>query len=87
VNDRDDVDASAAAVHRRDAAQVIRWIFVLAIVAALVAVAMDNRDEVRVGTCSARPTLRSGSFSSLRPSPAWRSDRCSSSLALRHAPA
>jgi uncharacterized integral membrane protein len=49
VNDRDDVGQRAAAVHRRDAAQVIRLVVVLAIVAALVAVAMDNRDDVRVG--------------------------------------
>ena len=47
--DRDDVDRNAGAVHRRDAAQVMRLVIVLIIVAALVVVAMDNRDDVRVG--------------------------------------
>jgi uncharacterized integral membrane protein len=45
----DDVGEHAGAVHRHDAALIIRWIFIAAIVVALVVVAMDNRDDVRVG--------------------------------------
>ena len=45
----DDVVEHAGAVHRRDAAMIIRWVFIAAIVVALVLVAMDNRDDVRVG--------------------------------------
>lgn len=45
----DDVVEHAGAVHRRDAALIIRWVLIAAIVAALVLVAMDNRDDVRVG--------------------------------------
>ena len=45
----DDVVEHAGAVHRHDAAMIIRWLFIAAIVVALVLVAMDNRDDVRVG--------------------------------------
>ena len=45
----DDVVEHAGAVHRRDAAMIIRWVFIAAIVVALLLVAMDNRDDVRVG--------------------------------------
>jgi uncharacterized integral membrane protein len=45
----DEVSEHAAAVHRRDVAHIIRWIFILLILAALIAVGMDNRDDVRVG--------------------------------------
>jgi uncharacterized integral membrane protein len=45
----DDVGEHAGAVHRRDAAQLIRWLLIAAIVAAVVVVAMDNRKDVRVG--------------------------------------
>jgi uncharacterized integral membrane protein len=45
----DDVAEHAGAVHRRDVVQLVRWLFVAAIVAALVAVGMDNRDDTRVG--------------------------------------
>ncbi len=45
----DDVVEHAGAVHRRDAAMIIRWVLIAAIVVALVLVAMDNRDDVRVG--------------------------------------
>ena len=45
----DDVGEHAGAVHRRDAAQLIRWVFIAAIVAAIVVIAMDNSDDVRVG--------------------------------------
>jgi uncharacterized integral membrane protein len=45
----DDVIENAGAVHRHDAAQVLRWLFIAAIVAALIVVGMDNRDNVRVG--------------------------------------
>ncbi len=45
----DDVVEHAGAVHRRDAALIIRWVLIAAIVVALVLVAMDNRDDVRVG--------------------------------------
>ena len=49
MSDRDDASVHAGAVHRRDAAQLIRWIFIAAIVVVLVVVAMDNRKDVRVG--------------------------------------
>ncbi len=45
----DDVVEHAGAVHRRDAALIIRWVFIAAIVVAIVLVAMDNRDDVRIG--------------------------------------
>jgi uncharacterized integral membrane protein len=45
----DEVGEHASAVHRRDAALLIRWILIAAIVVAIVVVAMDNRDDVRVG--------------------------------------
>ncbi len=49
MDERDEVDRHAAAVHRRDIGRVIRLLIIAAIVAALVAVAMDNRDDVRIG--------------------------------------
>jgi uncharacterized integral membrane protein len=49
MSDRDDASVHAGAVHRRDVAQLIRWLFIAAIVVVLVLVAMDNRDDVRVG--------------------------------------
>lgn len=49
MNDGDDIDRAAGAVHRRDAAQVIKLLIVVAIVAAIIVVAMDNREDVRVG--------------------------------------
>jgi uncharacterized integral membrane protein len=39
----------AGAVHRHDFAVLLRWLFIAAIVVALVVVAMDNRNDVRVG--------------------------------------
>ncbi len=45
----DDVGEHAGAVHRRDAAQLIRWVFIAAIVAVIVVIAMDNSNDVRVG--------------------------------------
>jgi uncharacterized integral membrane protein len=45
----DEAGEHAGAVHRRDAALLIRWILIAAIVVAIVVVAMDNRDNVRVG--------------------------------------
>lgn len=45
----DDAGEHAGAVHRRDAALLIRWILIAAIVVVIVVVAMDNRDDVRVG--------------------------------------
>jgi uncharacterized integral membrane protein len=45
----DDVAEHASAVHRRDVAQLVRWIFIAAIVVGLVLVAMDNRDDVPLG--------------------------------------
>ena len=45
----DDVAEHAGAVHRRDFALILRWLFIAAIVVVIVAVAMDNRDKVRVG--------------------------------------
>lgn len=49
MNDRDVTDQHTSAVHRRDTAQVFRLVVVAAIVVAIVAVAMDNRDDVRLG--------------------------------------
>src|SRR5215213_3081577 len=49
MDDRDDIDRHAGAVHRRDATQIARLILVVAIVVVLVVVAMDNRDDVRIG--------------------------------------
>lgn len=49
MSDRDDVSVHSGAVHRHDAAQLIRWIFIAAIVVVLVVVAMDNRKDVPVG--------------------------------------
>ena len=45
----DDVAEHTGAVHRRDFALLIRWLFIAAIVVALVLVAMDNTDPVSVG--------------------------------------
>ena len=45
----DDVAEHAGAVHRHDFALLIRWLFIAAIVVALVAVAMDNTKHVDVG--------------------------------------
>lgn len=45
----DDVGEHAGAVHRRDAGRLLRLLFIAAIVAAIVVVALDNRDDVRVG--------------------------------------
>ena len=45
----DDVVEHAGAVHRHDAMQLIRWVLIAAIVVGLILVAMDNRDDVRVG--------------------------------------
>jgi uncharacterized integral membrane protein len=45
----DEIGEHAGAVHRHDVAQLIRWVFIAAIVVGLVLVGMDNRDDVRVG--------------------------------------
>jgi uncharacterized integral membrane protein len=45
----DEISEHAGAVHRHDLAQLFRWLFIAAIVAVMVIVAMDNRDNVRVG--------------------------------------
>ena len=51
MNDHDDtVDSSTArAVHRRDIGRIVRLVLAIALVVALVAVALDNTDDVRVG--------------------------------------
>ena len=49
MNDRDEVDRNTAAVHRRDVGRIIRMIVVVALVAVLVVVALDNRNKARVG--------------------------------------
>jgi uncharacterized integral membrane protein len=46
---RADVEEHSSAVHRRDAAQIFRWLIVAAIVVAIVVVARDNRTDTRVG--------------------------------------
>ena len=45
----DEINDHAGAVHRHDFAQLVRWVFIAAIVAVVVVVAMDNRHDVRVG--------------------------------------
>jgi uncharacterized integral membrane protein len=45
----DDASEYSGAVHRRDAARLIRFLLVALIVVAIVLVAMDNRDDVRLG--------------------------------------
>lgn len=45
----DDVERSTAEVHRRDAARTVRSVLVLAVLAVLVAFAIDNRGDTRVG--------------------------------------
>lgn len=51
MNDHnDDLEASdVRAVHRRDAGRMFRLVLALALIAALVIVAFDNRSDVRVG--------------------------------------
>lgn len=44
-----DIAEHAGAVHRRDAAQLFRWLFIAAIVVVIVLVAMDNRTDVPLG--------------------------------------
>jgi uncharacterized integral membrane protein len=44
-----EIDDHAGEVHRRDLARVIRVIVIVAIVAALVVVAVDNREDTRLG--------------------------------------
>jgi uncharacterized integral membrane protein len=45
----DEVGEHAGAVHRRDAARLLRWLFIAAAVVAIVVVGLDNRKDVRVG--------------------------------------
>lgn len=45
----DDVDRHSAAVHRRDVARILRFVVALAVVAVIVLLALDNRDDTRVG--------------------------------------
>lgn len=45
----DEVDRYTAAVHRRDIARLVRFAFALAVVAMIVLLALDNRDDARIG--------------------------------------
>jgi len=45
----DDISEHSGAVHRRDAGRVIRMVLIVAIAVAIIVVALDNRDDVRVG--------------------------------------
>ncbi len=47
--EHDEVDRISGAVHRRDLARIVRLAVVVALVVAFVAVALDNRADVRVG--------------------------------------
>ncbi len=47
--DQDDIDKASGAVHRRDLARIVQLVVVAALVIAFVVVALDNRDEVRLG--------------------------------------
>jgi len=44
-----DVDEYTARVHRRDAWRLIRFVAIAAVVVVVVAIAVDNRDDVRLG--------------------------------------
>lgn len=48
MNDRD-VEEISAAVHRRDTRRIVRLVAIVLIAGALVAVALDNREDVRIG--------------------------------------
>jgi uncharacterized integral membrane protein len=45
----DDVERHSAAVHRRDVARLARFVIAAALVAVIVLLALDNRDDTRVG--------------------------------------
>lgn len=45
----DDVERHSAGVHRRDLARLIRFVIALGVVAVIVLLALDNRDDTRVG--------------------------------------
>lgn len=47
--ERDDIDGASGAVHRRDLARIVQLVAVTALIAAFIAVAVDNRADVRVG--------------------------------------
>ncbi len=47
--EHDEVERNRGAVHRRDLAGIVRLVVVVALVVAFVAVALDNRGDVRVG--------------------------------------
>lgn len=44
-----DVEEYAGKVHRRDARRLIRLAAIVALIVAIVAIALDNRDDVRLG--------------------------------------
>ena len=43
-----DVDEYAAQVHRRDVRRIIRFVIIVAVAVAIVAIALDNRHDVRL---------------------------------------
>jgi uncharacterized integral membrane protein len=45
----DEVSEHAGAVHRRDAGRVLRLVLIAVVAVAIIVVALDNRDKVRVG--------------------------------------
>ena len=45
----DDVDEYTAQVHRRDAARMFRLVLVIALIVVVVALALDNREDARLG--------------------------------------
>ncbi|HQZ34226.1 MAG TPA: LapA family protein [Ilumatobacteraceae bacterium] len=45
----DEVEQNRGAVHRRDIAAIVRVVVVVALIVAFIAVALDNRGDVRVG--------------------------------------
>ena len=47
--DQDELDRTSGAVHRRDLARIVQLAVVVALIIAFVAVALDNREDVRVG--------------------------------------
>lgn len=44
-----EIDSHGDAVQRRSVAHLFRWLLIAAIVVAMVVIAMDNRNKIRVG--------------------------------------
>lgn len=49
MSDRDEVAEQSGAVHRRDVGRLIHLLLIAAIIVILVVVALDNREDARLG--------------------------------------